>query len=412
VRQFGVATRGDGVGDAGIQAACRFRQIGLLSWPVAADNARMAEPKCKRRGTAILTVARLLSIVPTVLLLSPKIAAGDENRAAPLPLHSPFDAGVAKERQTQWAKFSAKAVIETNSIGMKLTLIPPGEFVMGRSESIEQLKKAFPYLEKLLDGSSEQAMALKSERPLHQVRIARPFYFGVSSVTVDEFGFFVRATGYRTDVEKNGKGGWGYDARNKQFSQGYNWRSPGFDQGGNHPVVNVSWNDATAFCEWLSKQERKTYRLPNEAEWEYACRCGTTTRYPSGDDPETLAKIGNVADASLAKELGVAVNDSEGSIHTADGFPFTSPVGKFQPNAFGLFDMVGNAGNWCSDFYIENYYAVSPVDDPKGPKSGGYRVVRGAGWHGNTIRCRSAYRAFELSSSCYHFLGFRVVREL
>ena len=138
----------------------------------------------------------------------------------------------------------------------------------------------------------------------------------------------------------------------------------------------------------------------------------TTTRYPSGDDPETLAKIGNVADASLAKEFGIKVNNSWGSIHADDGFLFTSPVGKFQPNAFGLYDMVGNATNWCSDFWGENYYAASPVDDPKGPTSGAFKVIRGGGWYGNTLRCRSARCEFDTPGSRYHFLGFRVVREL
>ncbi len=112
------------------------------------------------------------------------------------------------------------------------------------------------------------------------------------------------------------------------------------------------------------------------------------TRYPSGDDPETLAKIGNVSDASLAKEFGIKVNNSWGSIHADDGFLFTSPLGKFQPNAFGLYDMVGNATNWCSDFWGENYYAASPVDDPKGPLRA-FKVIR-RGWYGNTLRCRSA----------------------
>jgi sulfatase modifying factor 1 len=367
-------------------------------------------------SSAIFALVQLLVVVPTILLSSLRIASGDETKAAPLLLHSPFDSRAAKERQTEWAKHSGRAAIEVNSIGMKLAIIPPGEFVMGGSESIEQLKTAFPYLEKLLAGAKLLAVGLDSEKPPHRVKITRPFYCGVSSVTVDQFSEFVRGTGYRTDAEKNKKGGWGYDSHNKQppFLQApeYNWRHPGFDQRGDHPVVNVSWNDAAAFSEWLGKKERKTYRLPTEAEWEYACRAGTTTRYPSGDDPETLAKVGNVADASLAKEFGIPVNNSQGSIHADDGFPFTCPVGKFQPNAFALFDMVGNAGNWCSDFYGENYYAASKVDDPKGPTSGTFRVMRGGGWHGNTIRCRSAHREFDKPDACYLFLGFRLVLEL
>jgi hypothetical protein len=106
-----------------------------------------------------------------------------------------------------------------------------------------------------------------------------------------------------------------------------------------HPVVNVSGNDAAAFCQWLSKKDGKTYRLPTEAEWEYACRAGTTTRYYSGDDPETLAKVANVADATIRAKFPEWTWTSKAS----DGYAFTAPVGQFRPNAFGLNDMHGNA---------------------------------------------------------------------
>ncbi len=115
-------------------------------------------------------------------------------------------------------------------------------------------------------------------------------------------------------------------------------------------MVNVSWNDAVAFCKWLSKKEGNTYRLPTEAEWEYACRAGTTTRYYSGDDPETLAKVGNVADATAKAKFP----DWKYTIKASDGYVFTSPVGSFQPNAFGLYDMHGNAWQWCADWYARN----------------------------------------------------------
>jgi len=111
-------------------------------------------------------------------------------------------------------------------------------------------------------------------------------------------------------------------------------------------VVNVSWNDAVAFREWLSKSEKKTYRLPTEAEWEYACRAGTTARYFSGDDPEALANVGNVADASFRANLPYANSLLEtGAIKASDGYVFTSPVGSFRPNAFGLHDMQGMPGS-------------------------------------------------------------------
>ena len=114
----------------------------------------------------------------------------------------------------------------------------------------------------------------------------------------DSSDAFVDETGYKTEAEKDGKGGYGWDEEKKAFRQDakYTWLNPGFEQTDEHPVVNVSWNDAVAFCEWLKSKEGQAYRLPTEAEWEYACRAGTTTRYFSGDAPESLAKVGNVAD--------------------------------------------------------------------------------------------------------------------
>ena len=141
-----------------------------------------------------------------------------------------------------------------------------------------------------------------------------------------------------------------------QFNGKYSWRNAGFEQTDEHPVVNVSWNDAVAFCKWLSRKEGKTYRLPTEAEWEYACRAGTTTRYYSGDDPETLAKVGNVADATAKAKFA----NWKYTIKASDGYVFTAPVGQFTPNAFGLYDMHGNAWQWCADRYGKEYYAMSP----------------------------------------------------
>ena len=171
-------------------------------------------------------------------------------------------------------------------------------------------------------------------------------------------------------------------------------------------MVNVSWNDAVAFCKWLSRKEGKTYRLPTEAEWEYACRAGTTTRYYSGDDPETLAKVGNVADATAKAKFP----DWKCTIKASDGYVFTAPVGSFKPNAFGLYDMHGNAWQWCSDWYGEDYYAKSPTDDPTGPDSGDDRVLRGGSWDGRPDFTRSADRDQEPPNYRGNIAGFRVAR--
>jgi sulfatase modifying factor 1 len=118
----------------------------------------------------------------------------------------------------------------------------------------------------------------------------------------------------------------------------YSWRNSGFEQTDGHPVVNVSWNDAQAFCDWLSRKEGKKYRLPTEAQWEYACRGRTQTRFHFGDEVEDLAQYGNVADASARKKLP----DWFWTIKADDGYVFTAPVGKYKPNGFGLYGMHGN----------------------------------------------------------------------
>ena len=163
---------------------------------------------------------------------------------------------------------------------MKLKLIPADEFLMGSPDTDKDAKD--------------------DEKPQHRVRITRPFYLGVHEVTRGQFRRFVDDSGYQTEAEKDGNGGLGWNEAANKFEQAprYTWREPGFEQTDEHPVVNVSWNDAVAFAEWLGKKEGKTYRLPTEAEWEYACRAGTTTRYFCGDDAEALAEVGNVAGAA------------------------------------------------------------------------------------------------------------------
>jgi len=291
-------------------------------------------------------------------------------------------------------------------VKLKMTLIPAGEFKMGSGESAEATAAFF---NKTYGDDLSDAGWFKNEHPQHRVRITKPFYLGTCHVTRGQFRQFVAATAYKTDAEKGKKpGAWGWNPDTKEFgfNEKYSWRNVGFEQTDEHPVVNVSWNDAVAFCEWLSKKESKTYRLPTEAEWEYACRAGTTTRYSSGDDPETLAKVGNVADATAKAQFP----DLTWTIKASDGYVFTSPVGSFQPNAFGLYDMHGNAWQWCADWYGAEYYAKSPADDPNGPGSGDSRVLRGGSWIYRPDSSRSAKRDWLAPDDLGYYSGFRVSR--
>ena len=170
-------------------------------------------------------------------------------------------------------------------------------------------------------------------------------------------------------------------------------------------MVNVSWNDAVAFADWLSRKEGVTYRLPTEAEWEYACRAGTTTRYSSGDDPEGLAAVANIADGTAKAKY-----PDWTTIAAQDGFVYTAPVGRYNPNAWGLFDMHGNVWEWCSDGYAADYYKRSPVDDPPGPDGASYRVIRGGGWNIEPRYARSANRDGSAPGDRDSDLGFRLAR--
>jgi sulfatase modifying factor 1 len=226
-------------------------------------------------------------------------------------------------------------------------------------------------------------------------------------VTRGQFRRFVDYAGYQTEAEKDGKGGYGWNEETKKFEQNprYTWQNTGFEQTDEHLVVNVSWNDAQAFTAWLSRKEGKTYRLPTEAEWEYACRAGSASRYSSGDDPEGLAAVGNVADGTARQKYP----EWTWAIAARDGYVHTAPVGRYNPNAWGLFDMHGNVWEWCSDGYAANYYKQSPVDDPPGMSVASFRVARGGGWFNSPPRdARSANRNGSEPGNRGSILGFRL----
>ena len=269
-------------------------------------------------------------------------------------------------------------------VKLEMALIPAGSFVMGDDSGLDD------------------------EKPAHKVTITKPFYLGLYEVTIEQFRQFVDATGYGTDAEKGagfrGAFGWVPDTMEFKMNETYSWRNTGFVQSDIHPVVNVSWNDAMEFCRWLSGKDGKAYRLPTEAEWEHACRAGTTTRYSHGDDSEELVKVGNVADAAFEMQFP----ELKGEIQANDGYAYTSPAGSFLPNSFGLYDMHGNVWEWCADWYDPEHYAKSPANDPSGPATGEERVYRGGGWFNCARGFRSASRSGGLAENRHLTLGFRV----
>ncbi len=197
------------------------------------------------------------------------------------------------------------------------------------------------------------------------------------------------------------------NAEYRKFKSGYD--SGSFKgnslNGAKQPVVNVSWNDAVAFAKWLSRKAGRKFRLPTEAEWEYACRAGTTTARFWGDGEVSACSFANVNDRTSKKKN----NFSWPSFDCDDGYAVTAPVGSFRANAFGLYDMLGNVWEWCSDWYGENYYDNSPTQNPQGSGSGSNRVFRGGSWFISPRRVRSASRGRCGPGFRYNRLGFRLV---
>jgi formylglycine-generating enzyme required for sulfatase activity len=242
----------------------------------------------------------------------------------------------------------------TNSLGMKLVLIPAGEFLMGSPDS--------------------DTYARAHEKPQHRVRITQPFCLGATSVTQGQYRAVTGA-------------------------------SPSHFKGSDDlPVEEVCWYDAIVFCNKLSEREGlkpfyqngtgfrlggEGYRLPTEAEWEYACRAGSQTRFSFGDDPASLGEYGWFDGNSGHK---------------------THPVGQKRPNAWGLYDMHGNVWEWCDDWFEANYYANSPGADPLGPSEAADRVSRGGSWYNDPLYCRAATHGWRTPGKRYYDLGFRLAR--
>ncbi|MAX24930.1 MAG: hypothetical protein CMJ19_10540 [Phycisphaeraceae bacterium] len=290
----------------------------------------------------------------------------------------------------------------TNSLGMTLIRLEPGRFMMGSGLSTEQLLTKF----------GRTTSGYKDEFPQHEVHLTQPFYLAATHVTRKQFAQFINATQYQTTAQQIG---WVTGmTQTKLFGKhdGLTWDHPGFEQADDHPVVCVSYDDAVAFCQWLSNKENLTYRLPTEAQWEYACRAGTDTLFWWGNELQEAQGKENLHDASYDNWYATLIH-SKGFMRWLswdDGYAQTSPVGKYQANPWGLYDMLGNATQWVRDGYAP--YASEKRIDPIGPNQAKRRITRGGNWYVIPHYARSSRRSIVPAPFVSNTLGFRVMLEV
>lgn len=357
---------------------------------------------------SLMRFACMLAITLTVRNAPADEASLPDTLQTPPALKSPFTREEAQECLQLWSDFLMLDSHAVNSIGQQLTLIPPGDFLMGNHEA--------PEVSARFAAETGDVNVLpvnyRDEYPRHAVTISQPFYLGTFEVIRGEFRLFVNETNYRTEAERDGKGGLGYSESSQCVQQhpAFHWQNPGYSQTDDHPVVNITWDDAAVFCRWLSRRESKQYRLPTEAEWEYACRAGSAGRTTAGDVPADLEHDANVGDVSCQSIPGFS--RYTGFYGFDDGHPFTAPVGRYQRNPLGLHDMHGNVWEWCNDFYESNYYQKSPKVNPPGPDTGTFHVYRGGGWMNGPAGCRSSRRGGPSPVNRCNRLGFRVALQL
>jgi formylglycine-generating enzyme required for sulfatase activity/uncharacterized caspase-like protein len=262
----------------------------------------------------------------------------------------------------------------------EMVVVPAGRFTMGSP-----------------NGEKDR---LDNEDPQHVVMIGRPFAVAKLHVTHEQYAAFVQKTGYQASSKCDD----GLVAR-----AGLSWRNPGFAQEGSHPVVCVSWDSATAYVNWMARETGKPYRLLSEAEWEYAARGrtspGSYPRFWFGNDEKDLCRYGNFGD-QLAWDKPGPCND---------GYAKTSPAGHYEPNAFGLYDMFGNADQWTADCWHDNYVGAPSDGSAWITGTCPSRVIRGGSWLGSPRFARAAQRFRYLAYSAEFdsvTIGFRVARSL
>lgn len=251
------------------------------------------------------------------------------------------------------------------------------------------------------------------EGPQRTIRIENAFAAGKYEITRAQFAEFSRAVPARP----HGEGCMAFDPSDADFRRdgsGRDWRRPGYPQGDDHPAVCVDWTEAKSYADWLSKRTGHRYRLLSEGEWEYAARAGAGTSRPWGDLPAQSCRHANLVDQTFVREVSRGPRGSwyPGWHACSDGYAYTAPVGRFQPNAFGLHDMIGNVWEWVEDCWNESHALASGDASPRLTGDCASRVYRGGAWHSYPPFGRSAQRSRAGAGYRHALIGFRVARAL
>jgi formylglycine-generating enzyme required for sulfatase activity len=259
-------------------------------------------------------------------------------------------------------------------------------------------------------GSPKSEKGRGSDEKRHKVCVD-DFKIGKYEVTVGQFRKFVRATGYETDAEKNAGGNkgcyaWSESDGKYAWRKGVYWNQPGFEQKNKEPVVCVSFRDVMKYIDWINKKTGQTFRLTTEAEWEYAARAGTTTARYWGDNSSQACRYANVADQTTSPK-GHSFNPKH---ECNDGHWYTAVVGNYKPNAFGLYDMLGNVWEWnCSDWSSDYNGQEKRCSSKK--YATGFRSIRGGSWDGKPTYVRSATRTWADPLLRITYIGFRLAQD-
>ena len=313
-------------------------------------------------------------------------------RVRPLAVLAILVAVCSQPSVAQTVSLSAGAIFQDCADCPEMVVIPAGKFEMGSDRR-----------ELMRDG-------LRPEGPIRSVTIARSFAAGRFEVTNAQYAAFVAATGYSPTNGCVTSGG-------RDPVDGVTWRNPGIgtDVRDDEPVVCVDWHDAKAYTLWLAGHTGFNYRMLTEAEWEYAAKAGSTAVWPWGDDETEICQYGNVFDQSGLTDprAKIGANAAATAVACDDGFQTLAPVGQFVPNAFGLYDTIGNVWEWNEDCSV-TFYAAEPVDGSawQAPGVCEKRAVRSGSWRTRVSRHRPTFRGRDPAYLAYFMFGFRLARDL